>query len=416
LAQANLAQNGPIQTQQHTGTGTAAYATVKSGSINTRTLMTSPPWSPHRQAPEHERWRGTQETIESLKKTIEKLEAERDAEKTKRQEVERQAALDADKWHTTVRQTEIERDVADRHAKDIAVNSMINVHDTKWLHTQDVTDHQDRIRLLEKQLEDERSAHTQELKRHAKMVQTVQADAEKKLEDMRQRCDLKVEAAVRLAREAEESAAAAQRRADEQVAEARKREELRVKEVRKLAEERVRETNEHRQKTVEMLHKETAEQKHRMELQLHAVEKQKNAAADSAKNHCVALEREAAKWRETQEVDFEFKEARLRDFKASQEAQNRVVAQHHKTLLDAEKLAHGRTMERTMNRVMRQVKCADGSLTRTANPEVSEVPVAVSARLAAGRSLRTNDLASPLALAGKGAAVGTGRTRLMGDW
>mmetsp|Transcript_47903 Transcript_47903/g.95282 ORF Transcript_47903/g.95282 Transcript_47903/m.95282 type:complete len:379 (-) Transcript_47903:86-1222(-) len=378
--------------------------------------MTNPPWSPHRHAPEAERWRGTQETIDSLRKTIETLEAERDAEKTKRRAVETQAALDADKWRKAVRQIEIERDAADRHAKDIAVNSMINVHDAKWIHTQDTTDHQDRIRSLERQLQEERSAHIEELQRHAKMVHGVQADADKRLEDMRQRCDLKVAAAVRLAREAEESAAAAQRRADEQVAHARKREELRVQEVRKMAEERVRETDEHRQKTVEILHKETTEQKQRIEEQLRAVEKQKSAATNSASRHCAALEREATKWRETQEADFEMKDARLREFKASQELQNRVVAQHHKTLLDAEKLAHGRTMERTMNRVMRQAKGADGSLMRAVDPEDSQPPVSVSARLAAGRSLRSSDLASPLALAGRGAAAGTGRTRLMGDW
>lgn len=376
----------------------------------------TPPWSPHRNAPEAERWRGTQEATELLQKTIEKLEAERDAEKTKRQEVETQAALDADKWSKAVRQMEIDRDAADRHAKDMAVNSMINVHDAKWIHTQDVTDHQDRIQSLERLLQDERSAHTEELQRHAKMVHNVQADAEKRLEDMRQRCDLKVAAAVRLAREAEEVAATAQRRADEQVAHARKREELRVKEVRKLAEERVRETDEHKQKTVEILHKETTEQKQRMEERLRAVEKQKSAAMDSASRHCAALEQGATKWREAQEAEFEFKEGRLRDFKASQEAQNRAVTQHHKTLLDAEKLAHGRTMERTMNRVMRQAKGADGSLMRTVDPVVSEEAVSVSARLAAGRSLRSVDLPSPLASAGRGAAIGTGRTRLIGDW
>jgi len=298
--------------------------------------MTSPPWSAHRLAPEAERWRGTQETIDLLQKTIEKLEAERDAEKTKRHEVETQAALDADNWRKAVRQMEIDRDAADRHAKGIAVNSMVNVHDAKWIHTQDVTEHQDRIQSLEKLLQEERSAHTLELQRHAKKVHDVQADAEKRLGDMQQRCDLKVTAAVRLARDAEEAAAAAQRRADEQVADARKRAELRVKEVRNQAEERVRETDEHRQKTVEILHKETTEQKQRIEEQLRAVEKQKSAATNSASRHCAALERETSKWRETQEADFEFKEARRRDFKASQEVQNRVVAQHHKKLLDAE--------------------------------------------------------------------------------
>mmetsp|Transcript_138987 Transcript_138987/g.387631 ORF Transcript_138987/g.387631 Transcript_138987/m.387631 type:complete len:173 (+) Transcript_138987:87-605(+) len=81
---------------------------------------------------------------------------------------------------------------------------------------------------------------------------------------------------------------------------------------------------------------------------------------DEANRHLAAMEQDTQQWCEALEVDASAKAARLKEFKDSQKVQNKAVGTHHKALLDLEKSLHGRTMGRTVGRVVRHVKLGDG--------------------------------------------------------
>lgn len=329
---------------------------------------TSPPWGPHRLVPEAERWRRTREVHDKLRRRVDELEAALEAERRKRKEVEMQATTDVEKWRTAARLMEIDRDAFDKMAKTAVVDSMAKVNNHKWDCIEQVTDYEARIRALERTVEEERIAHNEELQRYAQLLHQTQDDCEARVQDVLRQRDEAVAAAKKRAEEAEEAAVAAQRRAEEEVHTNRQRETRHVADVRQMTGERVRGCEEHRRDEVEQLRQRTAQQRAEMEEKLDLNDQQKATALKEARRHLTAMEHDSKDWGEAYAVDFEMKAVHLREYQERQRAQNKAVASHHKALLDTEKTLHGRTMERTMGRLVRHMQMSDADTRGSETP------------------------------------------------
>lgn len=290
------------------------------------------------------------------------LEAARDECERKRHDLVAEKDAEVEQLRNTIRHLEVERDEAEQRAQVAEVEAMRRVHDVQWEASQRYAEYDDEVSSLKNLLEEERGAHVADVERLREKVRHTQEDADTRVEETRRECEAAVKATVKRARDAEELAADTVRRAKGDVAETRKREEARVQEVRRMADSRVRECEEKKRCELEQMREMVVQLQRVAGDRVAAAERHKADALDEATRHVDALEQDLGRQRLMEETELARQRGRLDEWRAMQRRQNDTVASHHKGLVDIEKTLHGRTMERTMDRVVRHWKLEDGNV------------------------------------------------------
>lgn len=116
------------------------------------------------------------------------------------------------------------------------------------------------------------------------------------------------------------------------------------------------------------MHEKVVQRQRQMEETLYLNGRQKSEALNDAKRHTSAVEQDASEWKAIKEVEFSRKEARLEEWTSNQRKQNESLQTHYKGMLELEKSLHHRTMERTMQRVNRQLEFGDAGTTGKDTP------------------------------------------------
>jgi len=200
------------------------------------------------------------------------------------------------------------------------------------------------------------------LQDRARQLQENREDARLRIEHEQRRCQAAIQAAEARMHEALRSEEEARRRAEEAVATARANEEKRVKEVRASAEDRVRKHEEQRRQEAEQLRAEVAAERAAMEERCRMYMEQGHKALEEAKRRIDSNEKGVQIWMSSKEIQLAKKEADWSEWGSQQKQQKSAFEAHHKQLLELEKGLHGKTMSRTMGRVVRQLKFGDSDV------------------------------------------------------
>jgi hypothetical protein len=237
---------------------------------------------------------------------------------------------------------------------------MRKVNEVSWSAVQQATEYEDRVKVLEELIEEERSAHEASLKKHELLAKDAVEQADTLRRESEERFRQLVSAADAKAKDADERAEMVRRRAEEDVAAAQREAEVRVQEIRRWAEARMRECEDQKTFEVQQMHEKTVQRQRQMEETLYLNGRQKSEALTEAKRHSGKMEQEFREAKAIQEIDIARKEARLEEWTLKQRQQNLSLENQHKGLLELEKGLHARTMERTMQRTLRHLEYGDG--------------------------------------------------------
>lgn len=279
-------------------------------------------------------------------------------EAKKEAELAVQAARDeAQHWSVASKDWERRHDDADARRKDAEVESMRKVHEVSWNAVKQAADYEERIKILEELVAEERAQHEEALQNHQRCTDEAVEEGKALAKETELRYTRLLASANARANDAEERAEAAMRRADDEVRAAKAREETRVQELRRWADARVRECEDQKAFEVQQMHEKVTQRQRQMEETLYLNGRQKSEALNDAKRHTSAVEQDASEWRAMKDVEFSRKEARLEEWTSNQRRQNESLQTHYSGMLELEKSLHHRTMERTMQRVNRQLEC-----------------------------------------------------------
>jgi len=271
------------------------------------------------------------------------------------------AREEAKHWADSAKDWELRHDDEERKRKEAEVECMRKVHEVTWLGVKRETEYEDRVRLLENQIDEEREAHEKALKKHEDLARQATEEAETLRRDSEKHYMQMIAAADARAKDAEERAEMVLRRSEEEVAATKVAAEKRVQEIRKWADARVKECDDQKEFEVGQMHAKTVQRQRQMEETLYLNGRQKSTALEDAKRHTAAVEQDCTQWKAIQEIEFARKDARLDEWISKQRRQNDTLEKHHKGMLDLEVGLHNRTMERTMQRVNRQLEYGDGA-------------------------------------------------------
>lgn len=273
----------------------------------------------------------------------------------------RAAKEEAKYWADAAKDWELKHDDAERKRKETEVECMRKVNEVTWLGVKRETEYEDRVSLLEKQIDEEREAHEKALKKHEDLARQSAEEAETLRRETEKHYQQMIAAADARAKDAEEHTELVLRRSEEEIAAVKAASEKRVQEIRKWADARVKECEDQKEFEVGQLHAKTVQRQRQMEETLYLNGRQKSTALEEAKRHTAAVQQDCAQWKAIQEIEFARKDARLDEWISKQRRQNDTLEKHHKGMLDLEKGLHNRTMERTMQRVSRQLEYGDGT-------------------------------------------------------
>lgn len=318
-----------------------------------------------------------------------------------------QAAKDeATHWQNAAKDWERQIDVAGARGRDAEVEAMRKVHEVSWSAVKQATEYEERIRRLEEMVEEERAKHEEALLAHEALANKAVDDAQALTKETELRYIKLLANADARAEDAEERAEGARRRAEDEVNEAKAREEARVQEIRRWADARVRECEDQKTFETQQTHEKMTQRQRQMEETLFLNGRQKSEALTEAKRHAGEVEKEAVEWKAMMEIEFSRKEARLEEWTSKQRRQNDSIETHNKGLLELEKALHNRTMERTMQRVNRQLEYGDAGTTGRDTP-TRQVLRDMPSSPKPGSGLQALTVGSPLKLAG-GALASSG--------
>lgn len=259
------------------------------------------------------------------------------------------------------------RDVAKQQASEtewMAALKAENDEDTRMLQA---AEYEKRITVLERTLEAERAAHAAGLQDLQRQLKEMQTDADARVEYERRLRAEAVAAADARAREAERAADEARTRAEEKVASARASAEARVKEVRATCDERVRTHEAQRRLEAERLKAEVTADRRALDEKNRMCLEQRHVALCEAKRRIESSEKGVQMWMSSKECQLVKKEADWSDWGETQKQQKKGFEAHHKQLLEMEQNLHKRTMERTLDRVVRHMKFGDTDLNNTSS-------------------------------------------------
>jgi len=281
-------------------------------------------------------------------------EARREAEDTVQA-----AQAQAKYWCDQAKESERQLAEGDARRRDAEVESLRRGHETSWAAVKQATEYEERIKILEELVEEDRSRHEEALRNHEKLCQQAVDDAHRIAKETEERYVKLMASANARAKDAEERAEGARRRADDEVAAAKAREEARVQDIRRWADARVRECEDQKVFETQQMHEKVTQRQRQMEETLYLNGRQKSEALVECKRRTGAIEQEASEHKAMMEMEFARKEGRLDEWTSKQRRQNTTLETHHKAMLELEKGLHSRTMERTMQRINRQMEYGD---------------------------------------------------------
>jgi len=296
----------------------------------------------------------------------------------------------AARWQQTAEEWEARFNAAERQRLDAEAEAIRSINEVSWASVQKATEYEDRIHVLEQLLEDERRAHSQELRRHEELAQEAAEQSTRLLQEIDERCSKAVAVADARAQDAEERAEATRRRCEAEVEATREQEEVRVADARRLAESRARECEDQKNFEINQMHKQSIQRHRAMEETLYVSGRQKSEALSEARRHVTIMELDMREARAIQEAETSRREGRLDEWLSAQRRQNTAFEAHHKGMLELEKGLHKKTMERTMQRVNRHLKLGDADCggretpTREVFKSVAGASVGATPRLLAG--------------------------------
>lgn len=308
-------------------------------------------------------------------------------------------------WQNAAKDWERQIDVAGARGREAEVEAMRKVHEVSWAAVRQSTDYEERIKRLEEMVEEERVQHAEALKSHELLAKQAVDEAQELAKATELRYAKLLAHAEARSKDAEERAEGARKRAEDEVKEAKAREETRVQEIRKWADARVKECDDQKAFETQQMHSKSVQRQRQMEETLYLNGRQKSEALTEAKRHTSAVEQDALEWRAMMEIEFSRKEARIDEWTSKQRKQNEAMENQHKGLLELEKGLHGRTMERTMQRVTRHLEYGDAAANGRDTPTrqaFQNTPLSPGATT--GLPSLTNG--SPLKLAGGALASG----------
>lgn len=325
-------------------------------------------------------------------------EARKEAEKA----IESSKA-DAKYWNDMAMSLEKQTDEANGRAREAEVEAMRKVHESAWSGVKQAAEYEERIKILEELIEEERVRHDEALQTHERLAQKNVDEATDIAKQTELRYQKLLANANAYAKDSEERAEGARKRCDDEVAQAKAREETRVLEIRKWAEAKLRECEDQKAFEIQQMHDKISQRQRQMEETLYLNGRQKSEALKEAGRRTDTIETEAAEWRATMEIEFSRKEARLGEWAGKQRMQNTSMEAHHKGMLELEKGLHSKTMERTMQRVNRQIEYGDAGANGRDTPTrqlLNSIPPSPR-----GGGLQGLTVASPLKLAGGSLAL-----------
>jgi len=298
-------------------------------------------------------------------------------------------------------------DLADSRRRDVEVEAMRKIHEVSWSHVKETAEFEERIKRLEELVEEERAKHEEALQNHENLAKQSVAEAQEVTKQTEERYRKLLASSDARAQDAEGRAEGTRRKAEDEVKDAKSREEARVLEIRKWADARVRECEDQKAFEIQQMHEKVKGRQRQMEETLFLNGRQKSEALSEAKRHTSAVEQDAVEWKAMMEIEFSRKESRLDEWTAKQRRQNSSLENHHKGMLELEKGLHNRTMERTMQRVNRQLETGDAGSNGRDTPTrqvMQDLPFSPKA----GSGLQALTAGSPLKLAGGAMASARG--------
>uniref|UniRef100_A0A7S4PUW0 Uncharacterized protein n=1 Tax=Alexandrium monilatum TaxID=311494 RepID=A0A7S4PUW0_9DINO len=233
--------------------------------------------------PEAQRWHQAVKDVEVARNTAEQLHREAVAHKD----------AEVDRWRKTCKTMQANRDVAEAKLQDVEVDALRKVNDIQWASVRQATEYEDRIRALEKLLEEERLEHARERERQEELAKKACAEAAARVEEAETRCQASIAAADARAREAVETMESAVRRSADEVARARTREEGNVALIRKQADERVRSIEEKLRQELHERHHEVVQRQRAMEESLYMHGRPKSEGLWEARQFAAAMDQES---------------------------------------------------------------------------------------------------------------------------
>jgi len=271
-----------------------------------------------------------------------------------------QAAKDEAKhWADAAKDWERRYDDAEGRRREAEVEAMRKVHEASWGNVRQAAEYEERIKILEELVQEERAKHAEALENHRRLAEEAVDESRDLAKQTEQRYVRLLADANARATDAEERAEAARKRVEDEVRAAKAREDKRVQEMRSWADARVRECEDQKAFETRQMHEKVTQRQRLMEETLYLNGRQKSEALNEAKRHTSAVEQDSLEWKAMKEMEFSRKEARLEEWTSNQRRQNESLQTHHKGLLELEKALHNKTMERTMQRVNRHLEFGD---------------------------------------------------------
>eukprot|EP00405_Crypthecodinium_cohnii_P010883 CAMPEP_0206432636 /NCGR_PEP_ID=MMETSP0324_2-20121206/8075_1 /ASSEMBLY_ACC=CAM_ASM_000836 /TAXON_ID=2866 /ORGANISM="Crypthecodinium cohnii, Strain Seligo" /LENGTH=497 /DNA_ID=CAMNT_0053898787 /DNA_START=178 /DNA_END=1671 /DNA_ORIENTATION=+ len=276
-----------------------------------------------------------------------------------REEAERvikSAQSEAEKHKSAAWQAYLAQGAAEAKATQVERELKLQMATAAEIHAGQLKEQDDRHRSLEKVLESERAAVKIEREQHEKQLDFVRDQFDLKLESEKKKHAQLLAMADARAVAAEEGAKEAKRRADEDIATIRSQAEHRVMEVRKTCEERISKLENSHLEAINELRVQVAAERKSMEEEIRMYREHAREALEEARLRAEENEKNLRIWRSTQEVQFAKKEGDWRDWSMMQRQHQEDFERHHRKLLELEKIAHGRTVSRTAERLVKSLK------------------------------------------------------------
>jgi len=261
-----------------------------------------------------------------------------------------------------------QRDDADRRAADAEVEAQRAVRQANWAADQSFQEQEERISALEKLLAEERRSHQAEFQRLQQMAQTARTEGERRAQDAEARAAQSVTAAVARAEVAERSAEARTSSALQELEQIRQKEAERVEQTRKDASSKVKKALLDQDLAINKARDELTTRSRQMQEDLCINRQRKEESVRDAERFVKEMEAQAHVWKAQKEGEFDNKQANLDAVGMAQQRHQVDFEQHHRGLLALEQMQHGKTVERTMNRVVRTLRLGNNDFNDRSTP------------------------------------------------
>jgi len=276
-----------------------------------------------------------------------------------RQEAE--AAVAAAREEAAQRQARAEElagscEAAERRAREAEAEAALTVRTAEERFAGRALAYEERIRELERLLEEERREHAADLQARLAQAQETQKAANTRVGQIQESCTAAVAAAEKRAREAQRNLEDVQQRSEERLSAAKAHSAARIEELRREAAEQLRVSEGLKRDAFDEFRKACFKQG----LDLKA-KQQIQQALDEAARRVRSNESEIYAWRTAKESQLAERERELEARNRRRLAQQRDVEAHHQGLLGLEQGLHAQTMDRTLNRITRQLQFGDAT-------------------------------------------------------